>query len=87
MVASAPQAQPYFTASFRDFRCNSENAIPPMNASPAPVVSTGFTGNDGTYFLPDLLTISAPLLPSVTITFAAPRLSNVCAADSQGGLV
>ena len=57
-------------------------ANPPMKASPAAVVSTTFTLYVSMWIACSFVTINAPFAPSVTMTFCAPRSSNLFAALS-----
>src|SRR5579863_953656 len=52
--------------------CSSPNDNPPMNASPAPVVSTGFTVNAGTCTVFSELASRQPFAPIVMATICGP---------------
>src|ERR1019366_6364771 len=64
------------TASISAVPSARKHARLPMNASPAPVVSTGRTANAGTWVIPSGPPHSAPFAPNVTITRRTPPSSN-----------
>jgi hypothetical protein len=74
-------AQPKRTASSGAMPRDSPTAKPPLNASPAPVVSTTEpTLNGGTSLVPAFECSSAPFSPSVMTAAPTPMSMSFCAA-------
>src|SRR5947209_657797 len=82
LQASAAAALAKASAAASSRRSPNATARAPLNASPAPVVSTTVTRRPATWVTPSWPIPRAPSSPSVTITVAAPRARSVDAAFS-----
>ena len=87
VTESAPTALPKRAASKMSLPSASAVTNPPLNASPAPVVSIALTGMDGIISLRSGVITNTPCLPIVTTTFFTPLFIKICAAFSASSEV